>query len=80
MLGMCGAAGYMPFAQTLLMANRPGWHSLMMVGIVLVNVVGNWLFIPLFDIVGAALGTCICLLSSAVFLVGFVRWRVGVRL
>jgi O-antigen/teichoic acid export membrane protein len=80
MLGMFGAAGYMPFAQTLLMANRPGWHSLMMVGIVLVNVVGNWLFIPLFDIVGAALGTCICLLSSAVFLVGFVRWRVGVRL
>ncbi len=80
MAGMFAASGYMPFAQTLLMANRPAWHSLMMGCIVAVNVVGNYLLIPRLDIVGAALATAICLVSSALFLVTFVRWRVGVRL
>ena len=80
MAGMFAASGYMPFAQMLLMANRPGWHTFMMIGIVAVNVVGNYLLIPVFDIVGAAMGTAISLLSSVVLLVAMVRWRVGVRL
>lgn len=80
MLGMLLSAGYHPFAQTLLMANRPGWHSVMMGCNVAVNVIGNYLLIPVVGIVGAALGTCLCLVGSAAFLAVFVRWRVGVRL
>jgi O-antigen/teichoic acid export membrane protein len=80
MAGMFAASGYMPFAQTLLMANRPGWHSVMMCAIVAVNVIGNFFLIPRLDIIGAAAATAFSLVSSALLLVVFVRWRVGVRL
>ena len=80
MAGMALASGYMPFAQALLMANRPGWHSVMMIGIVGANVVFNALLIPHLGIVGAAAGTALSLLTSVVLLVSIVRWRVGVRL
>ena len=73
-------SGYMPFAQTLLMANRPGWHTAVMVGSVASNVLFNWLLIPRIDITGAAVGTGLALVVSAFLLVGFVRARVGVRL
>ena len=53
-LGMTLASGYMPFAQTLLMANHPGWHTGMMASVVLVNVIGNALLIPVFRLAGAA--------------------------
>jgi O-antigen/teichoic acid export membrane protein len=46
MLGMFLASGYMPFAQTLLMANHPARHSLMMSAIVLCNSIGCVLLIP----------------------------------
>lgn len=80
MAGMWIVSGYMPFAQTLLMANRPGWHTAVMVGSVGSNVIFNWLLIPRLDITGAAVGTGLALVVSALLLVGFVRARVGVRL
>ena len=80
MAGMWLAAGYMPFAQTMLMANRPGWHSIMMVGIVVSNALLNFLLIPPLGIVGAAAATGLTLLVSALLLVAMVRWRVGLRL
>lgn len=73
-------SGYMPFAQTLLMANRPGWHTALMVGTVSSNVLLNWLLIPALDITGAAAATGLALCISACLLVAFVRTRVGVRL
>ena len=80
MAGMWIASGYMPFAQTLLMANRPGWHTGMMIGIVGSNALFNYLLIPRLDILGAAAGTGLTLLVSALLLVAMVRWRTGVRL
>lgn len=78
--GMLAASGYMPFAQTLLMANRPGWHTLMMSSIVLVNVYGNSVLIPVLALEGAATATGLCLIASAVALRGSVERLVGVRL
>lgn len=80
MAGMWLASGYMPFAQTLLMANRPGWHTLLMVGIVGANAIFNWFLIPRFGLEGAALATALSLVVSVFLLVGMVRWRVGLKL
>jgi O-antigen/teichoic acid export membrane protein len=78
--GMFVASGYMPFAQTLLMANRPGRHTLMMASIVLVNAYGNSVLIPIYGLEGAALATAMCLACSAVALRGMSERLVGLRL
>ena len=80
LVGMLIASGYMPFAQALLMANRPGWHTLMMASVVLVNVFGNACMIPSLGLVGAAAGTALCLVSATVVLRGMVERLVGLRL
>lgn len=80
LLGMLIASGYMPFAQALLMANRPGWHTLMMASVVMVNVFGNACLIPSLGLVGAAAGTALCLVSATVVLRGMVERLVGLRL
>jgi len=80
MLGIVLAAGYIPFAQTLLMANRPGWHTLYMVVTVLINVVGNALLIPHWGLAGAAISTASALFLSTFVLRALVRRQVGLRL
>jgi O-antigen/teichoic acid export membrane protein len=78
--GMVAASGYMPFAQTLLMANRPGWHTLMMLVIVLFNLAGNFVLVPWLGITGSAIATGTALVFSAWLLAVMVRRHVGVRL
>jgi O-antigen/teichoic acid export membrane protein len=78
--GMVAVAGHYPFAQALLMAGFPGWHTLYMLSIVAFNVVANSLLIPVLDISGAALATAGSLAFSAFALVALVRARTGVRL
>jgi O-antigen/teichoic acid export membrane protein len=78
--GIVLMAGYYPFSQTLLMANRPGWHTGLMVLVVASNVLFNRLLIPHLEIEGAALGTALSFLASVIFLKALVRARVGVRL
>lgn len=80
LLGMTAASGYMPFAQTLLMGNRPGWHTGMMTSIVLVNVAGNAALIPPFGLAGAAAATGLCLVYSAFALRALVARQLEVRL
>jgi len=80
MLGMALASGYMPFAQTLLMANRPGWHTGMMASIALCNIVFNSILIPPFGLAGAAAATAIALVYSAFALRWTVKRQVGLRL
>jgi O-antigen/teichoic acid export membrane protein len=80
MAGIALASAYLPFAQTLLMAGWPGRHTLYMGLVVLTNVVGNALLIPRFEIEGAALGTALSFLGSALFLRALVRAQVGARI
>lgn len=79
-LGIVLASGYTPFAQTLLMANQPAWHTLYMTVTVLVNVVGNALLIPHFGLAGAAIATSTAMFTSVFVLKALVRRRVGLRL
>lgn len=78
--GIFLAAGYLPFQQTLVMAGRPGWHSLMMVAMVATNVVGNALLIPHFELAGAAAASAIAMVSSVLVLRFLVRAQVGARI
>ncbi|MFN0243252.1 MAG: lipopolysaccharide biosynthesis protein [Planctomycetota bacterium] len=80
MLGVVVASGYIPFAQTLLMAGFPGSHTLYMTLTVGTNVIGNALLIPRFGIAGAAIATAISFALSVVYLRVLVKARVGVAL
>lgn len=80
MAGIWLSSMRMPFFQLLLMAGRPGWHSLFMLAVVGVNVVANALLIPPLGIEGAALATALSFVSSVVLLRGLSRRLIGVRL
>ena len=80
MLGIVLASGYVPFAQTLLMANQPGWHTLYMVLTVLINVIGNWFLIPVWGLAGAAISTASAMFLSVFVLKALVRARTGLKL
>lgn len=80
MLGIALASPYLPFIQLLLMADRPGWHTMYVLGIVSVNLVGTFLLIPLWGLEGAALSAAAALVTSALLLRWFARTRIGLRL
>lgn len=79
-LGIVLASGYTPFAQTLLMANQPAWHTLYMTVTVLLNVIGNSILIPRLGLAGAAISTSTAMFASVFVLKVLVRRRVGLRL
>jgi O-antigen/teichoic acid export membrane protein len=79
-LGLVLSAGYLPFAQTLLMSGHPGWHTLYMAATVLINVVANVLLIPVLGIAGSAISTASSMVVSVFILKWVVRRRVGLRL
>jgi O-antigen/teichoic acid export membrane protein len=78
--GQVLAAGYLPFQGYLAMANLPGWHTLFLLGTVLLNALGNACAIPLLGIAGAAVATGLSFGASALLLRS-MGWRLtGVRL
>ncbi len=79
-LGIVLSAGYIPFAQTLLMAGHPGTHTLYMVLTVLINVVGNALLIPHLGLAGAAISTANSMFLGVFVLRAFVQRRTGLVL
>lgn len=79
-LGIVLSAGYIPFAQTLLMAGHPGTHTLYMALTVLINVVGNALLIPHLGLAGAAISTANSMFLGVFVLRAFVRRRTGLVL
>jgi O-antigen/teichoic acid export membrane protein len=80
MLGIVSASGYIPFGQILLMAGRPGWHSLYIGSSVAMNVLGNWILVPRFGLAGAAAATALSVLASVFVLKAIVRAQLGVRI
>ena len=80
MIGLAIASPYLPFAQILLMGNRPGWHTVLVVAVVSVNAVANVLLIPVWGIAGAAAATSAAIVVSAVLVRTLARRCVGVRL
>ena len=79
-LGIVLCAGFIPFAQTLLMAGFPGTHTLYMVLTVLINVVGNAILIPRIGLPGAAIATALSMFLGVFVLKGLVKRRTGLAL
>ncbi len=77
---ICLAAGWLPFGQILLMGNRPGWHTLLMTGVLGMNFLGNALLIPHLGLAGAAVGTGLAFLVSAALTVLLSRKALGFKL
>ena len=78
--GIAIASPYLPFAHLLLMAKRPGWHTMLLVAAIAVNAIGNMSLIPRLGLAGAATAMAGTVVVSALLLRGLARWRVGVRL
>lgn len=78
--GIALSAPWLPFSQVLLMASRPGWHTVFVLLVVGLNFAGNVLLIPLLGMEGAATATAVTLVLSMFLLVRIARTRAGVRL
>jgi O-antigen/teichoic acid export membrane protein len=80
MAGLALASPYLPFSQTLLMASRPGWHTIYMLAVVAVNLIGNVVLIPLLGLAGAAASIAASMVAAAVLLRVLVRGCIELRL
>lgn len=80
MLGLALTTPWLPFNQLLLMAARPGWHTIYVLVMFATSFAGNYLLIPVLHLEGAALSTAIALVSSTVLLSILARQQARVRL
>jgi O-antigen/teichoic acid export membrane protein len=80
MIGLALASPYLPFGQLLLMANRPGWHTVLMLLVVGTNFVVNLVAIPSLGTIGAALATAAAVMTGAITLRVLARRIVRVKL
>jgi len=80
MVGVVLASPYLPFNQILLMAHRPGWHTVFVVLVVAINFVADLMLIPQLGVTGAAAATSIAAIGSALLIRRMARGRAGVRI
>lgn len=78
--GVALASPWLPFNQILLMAARPGWHTVYVVIVVGIAFIANLQLIPTHGLVGAAAATAIGIGISAMLLRVLARWHAGVRI
>ncbi|MGE0516309.1 MAG: oligosaccharide flippase family protein [Hyphomicrobiaceae bacterium] len=78
--GLVVASPYLPFGMVLTQAGRPFEQTVLAVIILGINVLANLLFVPFLGINGAAVGTAISYVSTALLLVMILRFCFGVRL
>jgi O-antigen/teichoic acid export membrane protein len=80
MAGIAIASPYLPFAHILLMAKRPGWHTVLLVAAVGVNTIANVALIPRLGLPGAGAAMAATVVTAALLLRGLARRQVGLRL
>lgn len=80
MAGLTLASPYMPFTQVLLMADLPGWHTVLALLVVSTNLIANLLLIPMFGLAGAAIAMSVSALTSSVLIWRMARRLAGLRL
>ncbi|MBL9019710.1 MAG: oligosaccharide flippase family protein [Myxococcales bacterium] len=78
--GLALASPWLPFNQMLLMAERPGWHTVFIVSMVTVAGAALGILTTTYGLVGAGAGTAIGLIAAAVLLRVMVKKTVGIRL
>lgn len=80
MAGTVLASPNLPFASLLLMASRPGWHTVFVLASVSIAFLADLALIPGFGATGVAIGTAIGLVASSILLSVLARWRLGLRI
>ncbi len=80
MAGLVLTSPFLPFTNVLLMANRPGWHTALMIATVSVNFACDFVFIPRFGMLGAAMATASALVTLVLLLRVAVRAKTPLRL
>ncbi|TSA56204.1 MAG: hypothetical protein D4R45_01165 [Planctomycetaceae bacterium] len=79
-----GRSGYQcllrPFLGIILQGGKPGKHTLLASILVLFNIVGNILLIPILGMYGAALVTALVFILEAVLIKEFARKLFGIKL
>jgi len=78
--GMVASAGYAPFLPMLLYGGLPGWHTWLMLGIVVVNAAANVALIAAMGAIGSAIGTAIAFLAGVVLLRVLVATRLRLKI
>jgi O-antigen/teichoic acid export membrane protein len=78
--GIVATAGYGPFQPILLYAGLPGWHTVLMLVIVLANAIANVVLIAAFGAIGSALGTGLAVVGGVVTLRVLARRLLGVAI
>ncbi len=78
--GILISSGYIPFLNVLSMSDMPFWNSLLIFFTVLINIILNYLLIPLFGIQGAAMATSLSLIFSVYFLKVLCKRLIGIKL
>lgn len=78
--GIALASPYLAFAQLLLMASRPGWHTVYMALVVALNFVAALVLIPSLGALGAAVATAASIVWSAALLRFMAHAKTGVVL
>lgn len=73
------ASPYLPFKDVLLMAHRPGWHTVLVVTVVAINFVVDVALIAPLGLYGAALGTAAGVIATALLVRYLARWCADVR-
>jgi O-antigen/teichoic acid export membrane protein len=80
MAGTVLASPNLPFAALLLMASRPGWHTVYVIATVAIAFFADLALIPSLGANGVALGTALGLVASTVLLSALARWRLGLKI
>ena len=80
MVGVAINACYRPFLGIILQGGKPGMHTLLVSILVLSNIVGNILLIPILGMYGAALATASVFILEAILIKAFARKLFGVNL
>ena len=79
-IGITIASGYIPFYNIFSMSNMPKLQSIFMLLIFLTNVILNSIFIPIFGLYGAAIGTGLCFVASIYYFKYFSKNYVGLKI
>jgi len=80
MVGLAVASPYLPFGQLLLMADRPGWHTALMLIVIASSFVVNLIAIPPLGMLGAACATATATIVGALAVRQLSRYVARVRL
>jgi O-antigen/teichoic acid export membrane protein len=80
MLGVAVASPYLAFGHVLIMASLPGWHTVLNVVVISINLALNLALIPAIGVAGAATSTAVTLVISMLILRFLARSQARVSL